>query len=227
MNTPPLPILYSFRRCPYAIRARLALKISDIRVELREVQLKDKPTAMLRASPKGTVPVLVLNGDTRDTDAANTHNKQSVIDESLEIMLWALKQSDPLNWLAEGSLAPSFALIETNDHSFKYWLDRYKYSDRYPEHQQQYYFEKGLSLLSELDLLLSRNKFLLANTPRLADYALLPFVRQFAMVDKVKFDNCSLQHLKSWLSEMLATELFKQTMFKYTKWQPDTPGIEF
>jgi len=227
MNAPSLPVLYSFRRCPYAIRARLAIKISDIKVELREVHLKDKPAQMLQASPKGTVPVLTFNGDISDADSADAPGKQNVIDESLEIMLWALKQSDPLSWLAESSLSQSLALIETNDRCFKKWLDRYKYAIRLPEHEQHYYFERGLSYLSELDSLLMRNQYLLDNTPRLADYALLPFVRQFAMVDKLKFDNCPLQHLKQWLSELLDTKLFKQAMLKYPKWQTDKPGVEF
>ena len=143
MTRDSIPLLYSFRRCPYAIRARMAVWSAGIPVQLEEVALKDKPQAMLEVSSKGTVPVLV------DGDA--------VIDESLDVMRWALKQNDPDNWyvdLTEEELSKSLQLIADNDGEFKHWLDRYKYADRHPEHSEEYYRSQGEPLLTWLFFLL-------------------------------------------------------------------------
>lgn len=156
-----LPVLYSFRRCPYAMRARLAIRHAMIKVELREIELRSKPTQMLAASPKGTVPVLVL------ADGA-------VIDESLDIMRWALQQNDPGEWLQVNDFE---ALIQTNDSSFKYNLDRYKYADRYPEYPAGFYRQQGELFLAELERRLMRTQYLCGSYFSIADAAIAPFIR--------------------------------------------------
>ena len=198
MNT-----LYSFRRCPYAMRARLALRYSEVPVQIVEVSLKAKPAAMLTLSPKGTVPVLSVDGQ--------------VLDESLDIMRWALQQHDPQDWLlkddAEAQAAMA-ALIEENDQSFKLLLNRYKYAERYPERSMEHYRSEGEVFLRKLDELLQRQDFLLAAHPSLADMALLPFIRQFAHVDRDWFAQTPYGHVQAWLAQMLESRLFVETMAK-------------
>jgi glutathione S-transferase len=204
-------ILYSFRRCPYAMRSRLAIAISGVKVELREVVLRDKPAALLQASPKGTVPVLV------------TVNRQ-VIAESLDIMLWALQQNDPDNWLLHPTNkddSTSRALITHNDSDFKYWLDRYKYADRFPEQTQLYYRQQAEKTLASLETLLSSQAYLLGEITSVTDMAILPFIRQFAFVDKTWFDNSSYTYLKSWLDQFITSPLFQSIMIKQPQWQPE------
>jgi glutathione S-transferase len=165
----PLPILYTFRRCPYAIRARLSIAVSGVSVEYREIALRNKPQAMLLISPKGTVPVLQL-ADGR------------VIDQSLDIMLWALALNDPQQWLqGEKSLPESAkALIDTNDGPFKFWLDRYKYADRHPEQSAEHYRQQAEEFLQSLERLLEVREYLLGEHLSIADMAIFPFIRQFA-----------------------------------------------
>lgn len=208
-----LPILYSFRRCPYAIRARLAIKVSAIEVELREVLLADKPNEMLALSPKGTVPVLVLQDG-------------SVIDESRDIMLWALCQNDPENWL-QGNTGEINNLIDWNDNEFKQQLDHYKYADRFPEFSCETYRQRGEGFLQELEKRLHRHLYLTANTVSMADMAIFPFIRQFAFVDKEWFDQSKYTKLKLWLEQMLASEIFSGVMIKYQRWQSNTEGDVF
>ncbi|MDR6946930.1 glutathione S-transferase [Pseudomonas sp. 2957] len=198
MNT-----LYSFRRCPYAMRARMALRYAGVPVEIVEVSLKDKPAQMLALSPKGTVPVLNADG--------------VVIDESLQIMRWALAQNDPDDWLLGGD---SFAalwmekLIEGNDQIFKSALNRYKYAERYPEQPMEAYRAEGALFLQKLDELLEGREYLLADHPSLADIALLPFVRQFAHVDREWFAQTPYVRLQAWLQRLLESELFTSIMKK-------------
>jgi len=198
MNT-----LYSFRRCPYAMRARMALRYADVPVEIVEVSLKDKPAQMLALSPKGTVPVLDADG--------------VVIDESLQIMRWALAQNDPDDWLLAGD---SFAalwmekLIEGNDQIFKTALNRYKYAERYPEQPMEAYRAEGGLFLQKLDELLEGREYLLADHQSLADIALLPFVRQFAHVDREWFEQTPYVRLQAWLQRFLESELFTSIMKK-------------
>lgn len=191
------PILYSFRRCPYAMRARLALAVSGTRHELREVVLRAKPPAMLAASSKGTVPVLVL-GDGR------------VIDESLDIMHWALAGHDPEGWLARDDPA----LIATNDDAFKHALDRYKYPERYSCDPLPHR-ERALTFLQALELRLTGSGQLCGATRGLADAAIFPFVRQFAAVDPSWFETQALPHLQIWLAGHLASELFASIMIRF------------
>ena len=195
-----LPILYTFRRCPYAIRARLAIAVSGIKVEYREILLKNKPEAMLESSPKGTVPVLVLPD-------------QSVIDESLDIMHWALTQNDPQHWLTGKT-----ELVTTNDQTFKYWLDRYKYANRYPEHCLEYYRHQGEQFLQQLESLLEQHAGLNGTALTLTDYAIAPFVRQFAHVDKDWFFSSQYYRLCQWMNKILSSELFQQVMVKSPVW---------
>jgi len=192
-----LPILYSFRRCPYAIRARLALAYAGIAVEIREVALKNKPEQMLAISPKGTVPVLQLP-DGR------------VLEESLDIMYWALAQHDPEHWLAFDTEAET--LIEWNDGDFKYSLDRYKYADRYPEFSQAYYRQQTEPFLIELESRLQHSPYLCGDYFSLADAAIFPFIRQFSNVDVDWFKSSPYRALNNWLDAALTTELFKSVM---------------
>ncbi|MEL1086645.1 glutathione S-transferase [Pseudomonas sp. OB66] len=198
MNT-----LFSFRRCPYAMRARMALRYAGVPVEIVEVSLKNKPAEMLALSPKGTVPVLNADG--------------VVIDESLQIMRWALAQNDPDDWLLAGD---SFAalwmekLIEGNDQIFKSALNRYKYAERYPERPMEAYRAEGALFLQKLDELLEGRDYLLADHPSLADIALLPFVRQFAHVDREWFAQTPYIRLQAWLQRLLESELFTSIMKK-------------
>lgn len=190
-------VLYSFRRCPYAMRARMALRYSGVPLSIVEVSLKAKPAEMLALSPKGTVPVLVC-ADGR------------VIEQSLEIMLWALAQYDPDNWLGPDSAA----LIEENDQVFKVNLDRYKYAIRYPEQPMEHYRAQGAAFLQRLEVLLEQTPYLAGDTLSLADIALAPFVRQFAHVDRDWFEQAPYPRLNAWLERFLASELFTAVMAK-------------
>jgi len=184
---------------------------SAIDVDLHEVSLKDKPAAMLAASSKGTVPVLCL--PSQSADEARGH----VIDESLDIMFWALNINDPNAWLSsysESDRAFALALIDENDADFKDWLDRYKYADRFPEHSVEYYRQQCELFLSKLEHLLSQNDYLLAADATLADIAIFPFIRQFSMVDKAWFDQCDFPLTRRWLSRLLASPLFERVIAK-------------
>ncbi|WP_298089554.1 glutathione S-transferase [uncultured Sphingomonas sp.] len=196
------PILYSFRRCPYAMRARLALAVSGVRYELREVRLSAKPDAMLAISPKGTVPVL------RTADGA-------VIDQSLAIMRWALLLRDPDDWLARDDPA----LVASNDGSFKYHLDRYKYPDRHGSDATKHR-DLGLLFLRELEVRLAAAGLLAGIRMGIADAAIMPFVRQFAAVDREWFDTLTLPHLQAWLAAHLASDLFQRIMYRVAPWCP-------
>lgn len=198
-----LPILYSFRRCPYAIRARMALAYAGISCELREVSLKNKPEAMLAISPKGTTPVLQLSNGL-------------VLEESLDIMDWALKQNDSEGWLAlsDTALELSKDLIATNDLKFKVHLDHYKYYNRFPEEQQEVYRSWGEIYLQTLEKQLQHHQFLLAEHITLADVAIFPFIRQFAYVDWNWFQSSHYQYLQRWLNWHENSRLFQQVMLK-------------
>jgi len=195
-----VPVLYSFRRCPYAMRARLALAISGTRCLLREVRLSAKPPAMLEASPKGTVPVLVLPDGT-------------VLDESLDIMRWALARHDPESWLARDDPA----LIARNDGPFKHDLDRYKYPERHSAdplaHRKQ-----GLEFLHELNTRLAGAGQLCGRVRGIADAAIMPFVRQFAAVDRDWFDAQPLPYLSAWLDGHLTSGLYETIMLRLAPW---------
>ncbi len=209
---PDLPILYSFRRCPYAVRARMALRVSETQCELREVLLADKPEAMIEASPKATVPVLELpDGE--------------VIDESIAVMDWALARNDPENW-RDNQDDDADALIEQNDGPFKYHLDRYKYHTRYDcdpvDHRTT-----ARETLQELEARLAKHAFLCGEKRSRADVAIFPFIRQFAATDKDWFAAQDLPHLQAWLDAHLQWKLFKSIMPKRDPWKPGDPVTVF
>jgi glutathione S-transferase len=209
MTSSNLAVLYSFRRCPYAMRARLAIANSNIALELREIVLRDKPQQLIDISPKATVPVLLLPDNT-------------VIDESLDIMSWALEQKDPDDWfnsLSEEQKTLCQKLIANNDGDFKYFLDRYKYADRYPEHTQEHYRQQAEKFLILLEQQLQQNGYLICNRITLADMAILPFIRQFAFADKAWFDQSPYPYIQTWLAEFIESELFQKIMLKYSTWQ--------
>lgn len=196
-----IPTLYSFRRCPYAMRARMAVHYSGCEVRIHEVSLKAKPLEMLEHSPKGTVPVLVL--------------EERVIEQSLDIMHWALAQNDPENWLMinDGDARREIqALIEENDHVFKVHLDRYKYFVRHPEHSQQQYRQLGEVFLQKLENRLQQRDFLVSRHLTLADIALAPFIRQFSAVDPEWFASSPYPKLHDWLQGFVESALFKAVM---------------
>lgn len=212
-NPSGAPILYSFRRCPYAIRARLAIKVSGVQVALREVVLSDKPAALLAASAKATVPVLQLSNG-------------RVLEQSLEIMYWALEQHDPQRWLCPQEREQARALIALNDGRFKQTLDRYKYAPRHPERPPHIWRDEAVDLmLAPLNARLADRLFLLRDTPSLTDMAIAPFVRQFAAVDPSWFDSAPFGPLQAWTKRIVCSELFDSVMSKFSAWQPGDAEI--
>ena len=207
------PVLYSFRRCPYAMRARMALWVAGVTVTLREVKLAAKPPALIAASPKGTVPVLVL---------ADGPNDGSVIDQSLDIMRWALGQNDPEGWLA----GEDAGLIAANDGPFKHHLDRAKYPGRYEEENGTDHRAAALALLAPLEARLADAPYLCGDARSLTDIALLPFIRQFAAIDPAWFAAQPCPRLQGWLDGMLASDLFAAVMPKFAPWaEGDAPVL--
>lgn len=223
-----LPVLYSFRRCPYAMRARMALRYAGIRCELREVVLRDKPPEMLAASAKGTVPVLVVPGDNGE-ESGQKNGQKSIIEESLDVMLWALTQHDPEGWLAVDNDAASL-LIDANDNDFKVWLDRYKYPNRANGDgaddavSSRAQGERFLQLLEDR---LAEGGQLMGARQSFVDIAIFPFVRQFAYVDIEWFGQSPYQSVNAWLQGHLESELFIDVMHKYSQWQSGKAGVLF
>lgn len=202
--------MYSFRRCPYAIRARYSLDVLKVKVELREVILKDKPRALLDLGGRSTVPQLIENGIRYP--------------ESLDIMFWALMKSDRVELVEQ--LWPSNPKLRTkistwlsfNDHCFKPWLDRYKYADRHPEHSEAYYRAQGERFLKRLNQRLSQCPYLMGDHMTLADIGIFPFIRQFAGVDAKWFEQSNYSHLKEWLNSFIRSDRFARVMQKYPAW---------
>lgn len=209
-----LPVLYSFRRCPYAMRARLALAVSGQACELREVVLRNKPQGLLQASPKGTVPVLVLPDG-------------GVLEQSLDIMLWALGRHDPHGWLtpSQGGLAEMLALIAECDGPFKYALDRCKYPSRYPGADTGAERVKAMAWLSALDVRLSTPPHLFGRHATLADMAIAPFVRQFAGIDADWWTAQPWPRLQAWLATWQASSLLGSVMQKQPPWVEETESV--
>lgn len=207
-----LPILYSFRRCPYAMRARMAIAASGVTVSLREVLLRDKPPELLAASSKATVPVLVLpDGE--------------VIDESLDIMRWALKANDPQGWLQGADTESEW--IQACDGEFKHWLDRYKYADRHPEHSATVYRANAEQFLSQVESALSDARWLRGEGASAIDVAVFPFIRQFAGVESDWWADAPYPCTRRWLERWLQSELFSTIMAKYPRWEAGQPGQPF
>jgi glutathione S-transferase len=205
-----VPILYSFRRCPYAMRARMALWVAEIAVELREVKLAAKPPELREASPKATVPVLVLTDGT-------------VVDESLAIMRWALAQHDPEQWLA----GDDAGLIAVNDGTFKHHLDRAKYPGRYEDEDGTDHRAEALALLRPLETRLENAPYLCGDQRSFTDIALFPFIRQFAHIDRDWFARQPLPHLQHWLDQHIASDLFAAIMPKFAPWKAGDAPMRF
>lgn len=195
------PILYSYRRCPYAMRARMALAVSGIEVEIREISLREKPKHMLAISPKGTVPVLVSSDG-------------EIIEESLDIMHWALDHQDPQAWL-EVNMDEASALVAENDTDFKQALDAYKYAERFPEKTQAAHRADGEMFLKKLEGLLEESAGLSGALPTFADIAIFPFIRQFRGVDIKWFESAAYPQLNTWINTLIASELFASIMQKH------------
>ena len=204
------PILYSFRRCPYAMRARLALAYSGIDYEHREILLKNRPDELYALSPKGTVPVLQLNDGT-------------VIDESINVMKWALAHSDPEYWYTE-NIEVQNSLIVQNDGYYKKWLDKYKYHVRFKDGSYEEYQYAVGEILKVYESILSKSSYLCGDNVTLADMALFPFIRQGAHVDLAWF-NAQFPILSKWLKIFNESELFMSIMKKYTLWETGENGI--
>jgi len=184
----------------------MAIAVSGLQVEHREVDLKQKPNELILISPKATVPVLQLNNGI-------------ILEESLDIMQWALNINDPKNWFLDSDNNLSADLLSMNDNEFKQHLDRYKYANRYPENSLEYYRDKAKDFPARLDALLRSNRFILSGQPSLIDIAIFPFIRQFAFVDKNWFDTMSWVNLKNWLDYFLESELFLSVMKKHLPWE--------
>jgi len=196
-----LPILYSFRRCPYAIRARYALAHKNITYILREVDLKNKPEAMLDISPKGSVPVMLLPDGT-------------VIDESLDIISYA--------W----SVNVSSELIKHYDNDFTPLLKKYKYFEHHPEHTQNYYRTQIESnFLTKINTILEKHHYLTGDTLTPDDIAIIPFIRQFVFVDKEWFDDSDYTYIKNWLYSIINTAIFDSVMQKFSPWKEEDNEI--
>ncbi len=208
MNTQP--IIYSFRRCPFAMRARMALFNCGIKSELREVKLSNMPQALLVLSPKATVPVLKLY-------------EGRVIDESLDIMRWALSIADPCHWLEKSQVSDQ--LIEQNDNDFKSLLDKYKYADRHIELSQLEHRQNAESFLETLDERLNQQRYLVDDQIRLADIAIFPFIRQFAGVEPNWFVQSDYSAVMRWLDTLVESSQFKTIMHKYTVWQENDTAV--
>ena len=209
-----LPILYSFRRCPYAMRARMAIHISGQRCELREVLLRDKPPSMLEYSAKGTVPVLILQDG-------------KVIDESLDVIDWALNINDPDDWQRSKDKEKTKELIKINDGEFKYHLDRYKYSKRYDNEDPEFHRKKCLKFIESINNELNNSKYIFDDNISYADIVLLPFIRQFRIADIEWFDSLPYDNLKKWLSSFLGSSLLNSIMKKYDLWKEGDKSIVF
>ncbi len=196
------------------MRARMAIAVSGQQVEFREVILRDKPPSMIELSPKGTVPVLFLSSG-------------QVIDESLDVIDWALNLNDPDKWLRSNKSDKSLKLIHKNDNEFKYHLDRYKYSKRYENQDPLIHREKCMIFIDELERQLNSSQFLYDNKISALDISILPFIRQFRIADMDWFDSIEKPNVQDWLMKFLESKLFKSIMVKYKKWEEGDEKIFF
>ena len=212
-------ILYSFRRCPYAIRVRWALLICQINVEIREIDLKDKPLDFLNKSKTKTVPILIKKNS-------------EVIEESLEIILWALSESKKENikviYFPDNKKKDIFEIINENDNKFKYHLDRFKYATRYKNSNEEFHFSKAIKFINRWNALLEENKYFFGDTPSIADWSIWPFVRQFKIAcESQKRTNYMEPSIKNWLNSFENNRKFKSIMHKYDLWRPNSTKIFF
>lgn len=212
-----LPILYSLRQCPYAMRARLGILLAEQQVLLRDIVMTNIPAEMFAASPKGEVPTLVIN------DA-------SVLDESLDIMIWALKQNDPSNLLyshQENAFEKMLTLISRNDNAFVEELKKYKAASRYHDAAEGEYRQQCEVFIKHIEELLTKHEFIFGNAPSLVDYAILPFIRQFSRVDRKWYLHSPYPKLRAWLEKHYQNPLFSKAMKKYPQWLDSKEEIVF
>lgn len=211
-----LPILYTFRRCPYAIRARMAVANAGIVCQLREVQLKNKPSQLVEISAKATVPVMLLPDG-------------CILEESLDILHWALKQGDIGSWkdFTANQQSVMDGLIRQNDSTFKMDLDRYKYADRFPEFSRETYRSRAENFLVGLEKRLEKDEFLFGQSNSYADIAIFPFLRQFSKVEPSWFQAAPYPQLRVWLKLQTENALFEVVMQKYAPWSPSDPMVLF
>ena len=211
-----MPILWSFRRCPYAMRARLAIDASQQQVELREILLRDKPDSFIAVSPKATVPVLQCDDG-------------KVIEESRDIMFWALERNDPEGWLDIWRQSPAdvTAFLDRLDGAFKTDLDRYKYASRYDADAALKHRDAGVVFIAELDNILAQKPALSGDRLGVLDFACLPFIRQFRIADSIWFDEQSWPALHKWLQAFLSSSRFERVMQKYSPWHEGEQGVDF
>ncbi|MBO8204207.1 glutathione S-transferase [Prochlorococcus marinus] len=207
-------ILYSFRRCPYAIRVRWALLICELKVEIREIDLKNKPFDFLIKSKTKTVPILIKENS-------------EVIEESLEIMIWALSESKKKNikniYFPNNKKVDIIEIINENDNEFKYHLDRFKYSTRYQDSNEEFHFNKAIKFIKRWNALLTENKYFFGDHPTIADWSVWPFVRQFKIAcESQKITNYLELPIKNWLDSFENNRKFKSLMYKYELWEPNS-----
>ena len=209
------PILYSFKRCPYAMRARMAIKLANISCEIREIKLNNKPDHMLEVSPKGTVPVLIL--------------ENKIIDESNEIIKWALDQVDVFEGnLNKYELNLSEELINIFDVKFKFHLDRYKYANRYDDFSKKDHRSECMKILDELNERISNKKWIFGKNINKLDISILPFIRQFRIADPKWFDDqTSIPNIKRILKNFFESKLLKETMINYKVWEEGSKPVYF
>ncbi len=208
-------LLYSFRRCPYAMRARMAIAAAGLDPEYREVDLSDRPAHLRSISHKATVPVVQLADGT-------------VIDESLDVMRWALGQNDHDGWLPRNQeVAETDALIATNDGEFKHDLDRFKYDDRYEDSDPIKARDRAECFVAELDARLRCHRFLLGDSVAFADVAIFPFLRQFARTDPDWFGSTPHAAVRCWLAGWETNPRYRAIMTKLTPWRPGNSPIGF
>ena len=209
------PILYSFKRCPYAMRARMALKLGNIKCELREVKLSNKPEHMIKISPKATVPVLMADG--------------IVIEESIDIINWAIKKKNIFkNNISKKDESLTEKIIKLFDTEFKYHLDRYKYSSRYDNSKRNYHRDMCISLLLKIELLVSKRHWFFGKNINKIDISILPFIRQFRVADPDYFEqHQKIVNIKNYLNNFLNSSLYHQIMHKYEVWTEDSEVVYF
>ena len=214
MSNFEFPILYTFRRCPYAMRARFVLRYTFKNIELREIKLQNKPKDFLSTSPKGTVPVLVLS-------------TKEVLDQSLNIMMWCLKYSDNSKASDLKNNLPNDFLdqIKNLDDEFKINLDKYKYPSRFEGSDKYFFRDKNIKFLKNLEEKLKNSIFLNSNKIGLLDYAIFPFIRQFRNVNIEWFENLNLSFLNSWYLSIVESKAFFDIMKKYKVWDAEDKPI--
>lgn len=200
------PILYSFRRCPYAIRARYTLSLLNIKVEIREVVLRNKPEALLRLGGRSSVPQMICEQGVR-------------YPESMDIICWAMARKQNANIYSKPQEREIAAWLFQTDHRFKFWLDKYKYADRHPDFSQEYYRSQGERFLRRLESKLSKQAFLLGDEMSMADVLVFPFIRQFRGVDNTWFDQSQYTSVKLWLNQIIEDKTFEKVMIKLPPWQ--------